>query len=169
MRAEGEEMTPDILHKMFEYQKGVLYRKTSNTNRVKAGSPVGSLHRTGYMMTKIAGKSWAVHRIIYMLHYGELPGFIDHIDGDRRNNHIENLRPATIAENCRNCKLPRDNTSGIKGVSWHRSARKWQAAVRVDGKLHYLGVFSLKTMAEKAAKTFRQEYHGVFANHGKDA
>jgi hypothetical protein len=91
---------------------------------------------------------------------------IDHIDGDRANNRIENLRLVSLAQNQWNAKTPVTNKSGIKGVSFHSTLKKWQANIRANGKIMYLGLFNTKEEAAEVVRKKRIELHGEFANHG---
>jgi hypothetical protein len=99
---------------------------------------------------------------------GEPEGkMIDHIDGDTRDNRRALLRPATNAQNQYNQGIPSHNTSGHKGVTWHRATQKWHAKIRHEGKRLHLGYF---TDLEEAAKAYREaalKYHGEFANFGE--
>lgn len=76
---------------------------------------------------------------------------VDHKDSDGLNNTRDNLRPATYPENNRNARKRMDNTSGYKGVSWHKGHRKWIASIRIDDKLRHLGDFAT---AEEAAAAY---------------
>lgn len=104
----------------------------------------------------------SIHRLIFLLHFGYLPDFIDHIDGNTRNNRIENLRPATLEENARNAKTPITNTSGRKGVYYHKSYGMWQASIRVNGKLKHIGTFLTFEEACSARIAAEIQYHGEY-------
>ena len=87
---------------------------------------------------------------------------IDHKDGDTLNCQKENLRYSTHAENMRNRKIGKNNTSGVKGVSWYMAKGKWRVYIKVDGKQFYLGLFDdIKEAAEVYAKASK-ELHGEF-------
>ena len=89
---------------------------------------------------------------------------VDHIDGNKLNNQKSNLRFATDCENKRNQKIYRNNTSGIKGVSWHKGHNRWTAHIGVNGRKIWLGHFRDR---EDAAKCYREaaiRYHGNFTN-----
>jgi len=88
---------------------------------------------------------------------------VDHINGNGLDNRKQNLRICSQAENLCNSKVRRDNTSGYKGVSWHRNRRKWQAHIGVDGKLVYLGIFPDSRQAAAAYNRAALAYHGQFA------
>ncbi|PPD07167.1 MAG: Fis family transcriptional regulator [Hyphomicrobium sp.] len=103
------------------------------------------------------------HRLIWLIHYGKWPAkFVDHVNGDGLDNRLVNLRLASHAENNRNCRTYRSNTSGIKGVSFHRTWNKWQAHIQTDGKQRFLGSFKTKDEAAQAYREASKMYHGEF-------
>ena len=89
---------------------------------------------------------------------------VDHIDNDRLNNNISNLRWATNKENSRNKILSIKNTSGFKGVSFHKKANKWQAQITIDGIKIYIGSFENIEDAKQARLTKAQQVFGVYMN-----
>lgn len=88
---------------------------------------------------------------------------VDHIDGNSLNNTRSNLRICTRAQNCLNSKRPKHNTSGYKGVAWSKKNNKWQATIKFNGKLHWLGLFDTPEEAHKAYCKAATELHGEFA------
>ena len=120
----------------------------------------------GYIMIKINNKTYSAHRLAWLYMYNYLPPIIDHINGNPSDNRISNLRPATLSKNQQNSKIPKSNTSGIKGVSWHKATKKWRATLNINGKLKHLGVFDDIKSAELIVREARIKYHGEFANHG---
>ena len=153
-----------FLNKIFEYKNGNLYRKQSAGGQI-AGSKIGYLRRDGYFAAKINGVNYLLHRLVFLLHHKYMPTQIDHIDGNRSNNKIENLRPATINENARNSKKPSHNTSGYKGVCWDKSRNKWFARLNFNYKSHHVGYFDKIEEAKKAVELYRNQLHGSFAKH----
>jgi len=122
----------------------------------------------GYSRVLLNGKSLMSHRVIWILTNGPIPNGmqIDHINGNRSDNRVGNLRIASHGENQLNTKIRKSNSSGIKGVSWRPLSKKWQARVSVNGKQESLGYFTTLAAAEVAAKAARDSSHGQFANHG---
>ena len=158
-------ITQQLVKDLFEYRDGELYRRIGTSSNAKAGDKAGSLSGDGYLHTTINGKKYKNHRIIFMYYHGYLPEFIDHIDNNRLNNHIENLREATIAQNNRNAKTPNTNTSGVKGVSWSKAANKWLVRIHINDKEKCFGHYHDIEIAKFIAETMRNKYHGDFARH----
>jgi hypothetical protein len=148
----------------FDYKDVVLYWKVKASNRVKVGNPAGSFDpSTGYHKIHVNYKFYKTHRVIFLYHYGYFPDFIDHIDGNKLNNRIENLRAATKSQNCMNQKISIRNTSGIKGVMWHKRDKKWVVALRVNSILHSFGYFKDKELAELVAVEATNKLHQEFS------
>lgn len=95
-----------------------------------------------------------------------MPKYVDHIDGIKTNNLIENLRECDQSENMCNVKKLTTNSSGIKGVSWRKDTSKWRARVRFRNKEFFIGYFDDLQTAENSARLFREELHKEFCNHG---
>jgi hypothetical protein len=135
------------LSKIFEYKEGKLFWKQSK-GRTKAGQEAGTLASIGRMYVQIDGKKQLVHRVIWYLHHGNCPEFLDHIDGNPLNNKIENLRPVTKQQNSMNRKVRSDNSTGIKGI--YPKAKKYAANICINGVNKYLGTFNTKELAQAA-------------------
>ena len=144
---------------VFDYKDGVLFRK--NNKKQKNGGK----DKEGYSTIGLNGKNYFMHRLIYLFFHGYLPEIVDHIDGNKSNNRIENLRPANSSTNGYNSKLSKKNTSGYKGVAWHQTSRKWKATINVNKKHIYLGTYNSAEEANKIVETYRKEHHQEFARH----
>lgn len=122
---------------------------------------------TGYRIGYLFNKRYKAHRIIWAMHYGENPSNqIDHINGQRDDNRISNLRAVGSAENAKNQARRNDNKSGVTGVTWDNGTQKWRACIRINGKTQYLGVFS--DIDEAAAcRRAAQLRLGFHINHGR--
>ncbi|EIZ8586510.1 HNH endonuclease [Salmonella enterica subsp. enterica] len=142
--------------------------KINGNGRVfsRAGACAGSLKNTGYWVVNLDGKFRMAHRIVFAIHYGMLPSQVDHIDRNRANNNIANLRPANSAQNKWNASIRTDNTSGIKGVSLHKQSGKWRAQVYKNGKPIHIGLFHTKEEAENVIVMARISIHGKYSCNG---
>ncbi len=108
-----------------------------------------------------------MHREILSLEFGDKRQG-DHINFETLDNRRSNLRVATASENGSNRRLLRGNTSGLKGVTWHKRDRKWQAAIGVGNGKKYLGYFDTAEQAHEAYCKAAAEVHGEFANLGTE-
>ena len=150
---------------IFISSTGKKYPAWSHDAVGKNGKKVGTLRPNGYKQIYLKGKTYLIHRIIFLMHYGYLPKCIDHIDGNPLNNKIENLRAVTLSQNQYNRKIAKHNTSGIKGVYWHKRSQKWMARCNLDKKCFYLGSYKNLDDAKDAVMNFRKIKHGEFARN----
>ena len=149
----------------YDPDSGVMTWKKVLSNRTKPGALCGAnIDSKGYGRVCFDGKQYRAHRVVWALFYGEAPDQqIDHINGNRLDNRIANLRLASNAENSRNCKLSKNNTSGVTGVSYHAQAKKWFAQIMFNRKNNNLGLFNTKEEAIAARKKAETQYFGQFA------
>jgi hypothetical protein len=127
------------------------------------GMQAGSVNSHGYRYVKIAGRIYKCHRIAMLFHLGRWPSIVDHINGDRLDNRIANLREVTQSQNRMNAAVRRDSESGLCGVKWKKSAAKWRAEIKVAGKAKHLGYFDSKDDAIAARKTAEVDLFGEYA------
>ncbi|EFI8509594.1 HNH endonuclease signature motif containing protein [Escherichia coli] len=152
----------------FEYHsEGFLTWKIKPRRGKHIGDVVGS-NCGKYLGTKIKGKGYYIHVIVWVMHNGPIPkGYqIDHLDHNRYNNRIENLRLVTNQENHRNMPIRKDNCSGYTGVRWVIDRGKWSATICIDGKTKHLGLFRDKDDAIAARQEAEIKY-GFHPNHGR--
>ena len=158
-------MEYEIAKSLFYYQSGFLVWNKS-VGAIRAGKKVESISNRGYVVVQVSGKRYLAHRIIWLLLNGRMPAMIDHIDGDKQNNLIENLREVDNTLNHWNERRRSTNISGYKGVWWHKQSKRWEAACRVNGKQTTIGRFERIEDAVEAVRKFREQHHGEYANHG---
>lgn len=159
-------LTQQLANDIFYYKDGKLFWKISISARSKQNKEAGYTNPIGYRIVRVYGKNYKVHRVIYLMHHGYLPEFLDHIDCDKLNNLLENLRPATKAQNQWNHKIRLENTSGAKCVCWDKSRQKWMARINANGKNNFVGRFVNFDDAVNAVNQSRKKLHGDFANNG---
>jgi len=153
----------------YDSSTGIFTRKHSLLGR-KAGSQCGTLHgKKGniYIRMSVKGYTAPAHRLAWLYVYGCMPTHqIDHIDGDRLNNRIENLRDVTQAENTKNRRLQKNNKTGISGVKWTKRDKLWAATIKVSGKLIQLRICKCFFDACCYRKSAELKY-GFHPNHGR--
>jgi len=161
------------LHELFEYREDNISQpliwKIRPSRRVKIGDAAGcsnecSETNKGYYAIRINGTNYQLQRLVWIYHNGDIPDVmqVDHIDGNKVNNRIENLRLATQSENNHNTKISSKNTSGVKGVSWSKQKKKWRAQIRINYKQKFIGLFDTIEEAEAAVIATRNNLHGDF-------
>lgn len=166
------DLTQDKVKDLFEYRDGALFWKNRTVDSLGRnikylnGRFAGSIDSSGYLQIKIDGKLHFNHRIIFLMFNGYVPKVLDHVDGDKTNNKIENLRSASIAQNNHNVKIRQDNTSGYKNVCWHKGAKKWQVALHINKQRKCFGNYDDIELADLVATEARNKFHKEFANHG---
>jgi hypothetical protein len=119
--------------------------------------------RNTWSKTEKKGILFTMHRVIMNCPKDKM---IDHKDGNGLNNQKSNLRICTNGQNQGNRKLNSNNKSGIKGVSWHKRDRKWQASIRVGKKRKHLGVFLDKLEAKRIYEKAAKQHFGEFYSDG---
>ena len=145
--------TREYLASLFSYdpETGLITRLVTRGYNARAGDTAGYVNSNGYICVKLGDKILSAHRLAYFLHVREIPKELDHHDGDKQNNKFSNLRPATRSQNQRNIPRMRNNTSGFKGVCYHRAKGKFQASLKALGRKIHLGLFDT---AEAAARAY---------------
>ena len=160
-------MNKEIIRDLFDHRDGDLYWKERPSNRVDVSKPAGYVKHNGYKQIKIKNKNYLTHRLIWLYVHGKFPeNTIDHINGIRHDNNIENLRDVSQKENNKNKAKHKNNTSGYVGVCWNRDSDKWMARIAVDGKLKYLGLFNILEDAAAARQQADIKYN-FHENHGR--
>jgi hypothetical protein len=154
-------LTQEALRQEVEYRDGHFY-KLSNGALVTE-TPIRKTQR--YIRVRVCGVVQRLHRMVFLYHKGYLPKIIDHIDNDRSNNRIENLREATQQQNCLNRVAHKNNRSGYKNVHWHSAMNKWSVLVNVGGSRKTIGYFDDVELAGLVAEEARAKFHGEFARH----
>lgn len=159
-------ITQKYLQEFFDYdhKAGIFVRTKKTGTSTKVGEVVGSEKGNGYLMMCIKSRLYLVHRMAWLYVYGEMPSKnIDHINGNRSDNRICNLRLANQSQNTANSKLSKANTSGAKGVLKRKDTNKWKASIMVNYKHISLGSFEKKEDAIKAYEIAAKKFFGEFA------
>lgn len=170
----------DLLRKLLRMEGDRLYwnRRTKELHENDRGRRIfntiyaekeafTNINPTGYRRGRIFGKNYLAHRVIWAIHYGEWPKLhIDHINGNKLDNRIENLRDVDNSENQRNHPLRKNNKSGVVGVSWDSGCLRWKSQICINGRNTYLGVFKNFEDA-KECRRLAEKKHGYHENHGR--
>lgn len=146
-------LTPEQVMENLTYnpETGELFWRKTGKGRPPLGTPAGVINALGYRTIGLAGKRHYAHRIAWLIHYGWWPSNqIDHINGDRADNRITNLRECSHAENQLNRHAPRPNKHGFKGVDVCPKSGRFRARVVVRKKKHNLGYFDTAEEAHQA-------------------
>jgi hypothetical protein len=146
---------------LFDYDDGKLFHKSNNE---PAKIYVTKGHR--YARIKFDKQEFKLHRIIFLYHKGYLPDIIDHINGDRYDNQIENLREANTYQNRQNSRIYSTSKSGVKNVYWCKKMNKWKVIMNINGETHIFGYYVDIEEAKQVATSMRDKYFKDFANHG---
>ena len=160
------DLTQSLLKNHLRYEDGFLYWTDFSIRPNAKTTALGTLLPNGYFYVRFFKKAAYVHRLVFLYHFGYLPKFVDHINGNKQDNRIENLREATRSQNMINVGKSTLNKSGYKGVSFNKKMNKWTAQIKQNNKHFYLGHFD---SPEKAHETYRKkatELYGEFANFG---
>lgn len=152
------------------YEKdGKLFWKEARNNSARINEEAGFLHHTGYRYVKLFDFQYGVHRVLWRMRFGDIPkGMeVDHINGDRLDNSISNLRLVSSSVNSKNRCKRSDNVSGVAGVGFHKLTGKWWAMVSINKKRKHLGLFDSWFEAVCARKSAQAKDGEYTIRHGK--
>jgi hypothetical protein len=156
MRHKHADLIYANIHK-FIYDDGELLWSDNFHHRAKKGGVAGSIDTHGYRHVRINGTNVRVHRIIWAMHNKSIPEQIDHINRDRADNRIENLRASNNMLNQHNASKRKDNISGCTGVI--KKNGKWQSRISFNKKRIHLGTFESFDQAKTAYLIAKEKYH----------
>lgn len=162
----------ETLHEYFKYDKetGNLFWKISSNNRVKAGDLITCQNAFGYLLVALKYNQYLVHRIIWKMVTSEEPPYeLDHKDCNTLNNKFDNLRPADRLTNLCNTRKHRRNINGVKGVTWDKKSKAWNARICVNYNRINLGYFATLEEAAKVRKDYADNLRGEFTREGINA
>ena len=149
---------------LYNPDDGVFTRRIRVARRSREGEVAGYVNSNGYVCLSIDGKTYKAHRLAWMYVHGSFPArHIDHIDGDRTNNRIGNLRDVSRSTNMQNQRRPHESTlTGVLGVTMDRREgckRPYQAQIVVGGKRRHIGCFDSKEAAHQAYLVAKRRLH----------
>lgn len=163
----GRLLTPEYVEQMLAYDPETgIFTWRLNRRRARAGAVAGRKNEHGYILIKINSRAYSAHRLAFFITYGRWPvGDTDHINQNKSDNRIANLREATRGQNKMNCPVRRDSLTGCRGISPRHLAghTNYQVRINVDGKRVHLGCFEDPELAalvyDSASERFNGEFH----------
>jgi len=152
------------IYKVIEENETYIVSNYGNIKNDATGELLkGTIDKDGYKVVKLEVKCYKVHRLVAQA-FHENPQnkpVVDHIDGNKLNNHATNLRWATPSENAMNKKAHKNNSSGFKGVNFNKTKQKWEAQIQINGIKIHIGLF---ITLEEAANARQQKANELFGN-----
>jgi hypothetical protein len=161
-------LTAERLRELVTYDPdtGIMLRKLRTSNSTHVGDVVGTPHICGYREAHMEGGRYLMHRLAWLYVHGEWPPrYVDHINGNRSDNRIANLRLANPRQSVGNTFGNSRNTSGYKGVSWDKRNKVWRAYIAFNRRYQHLGYFKNKEDAARAYQLAAEKHFGEFASH----
>lgn len=157
-------LTAERLRELLSYdsETGVFLRVARTSNRIKAGDKAGTRRPDGYLKVSVDGHQFLAHRLAWFYVHGFWPQHqIDHINGDRSDNRIANLRdvPPTLNQQNQRRAHSRNASSGLLGASWDRRKAKWVAQMSCGKASKHIGYFNTKDEAAAAYLTAKRRLH----------
>ena len=161
-------ITYEILRENLLYNENTgEFTTIHKRGRASVGVTVGAKTKDGYIQISIFGSKEYAHRLAWLYKNGEYPKYqIDHINGNKEDNRIENLRDVTINENSKNRPKDKHNKNDVVGVSFRSDTKKWRADIHVDKKHISLGSFNSYDAALNARREAEITF-GFHTNHGR--
>ena len=154
-------LTQEYLKSILEFdsEKGTFTWKVAKSRSVKVGTLAGTKNSLGYHSIRIDKVDYLAHRLAWFYTYNIWPSIIDHIDRNRSNNKLSNLRDVSQSENIHNSSLSISNKTGYKGVSFKLDKGVYTTQCTVQGKAHYLGCFKTAEEASAAYSSFVKDLY----------
>lgn len=165
MMKNASSLSQARLHELLEYNEatGLFTRLVGRSGpRARAGDIAGCDNGQGYIRIYVDGRAYKGHRLAWFYVHGEWPKEIDHINGDKSDNSLVNLRPVTRSQNRMNCSAYKRNKSGYRGVNFDLASSKWKAQIQKQGKKFSLGYHATAEAAHAAYCAASAEMHGEY-------
>jgi hypothetical protein len=161
------DLTQEIVKRLFDYdpETGVLIRAEGR----RKGAPAGYQMNKGYWIVSVGSTRFLAHRLIWLWTHGRWPLFIDHINRNRLDNRLCNLREATKVENCQNKSARSNNTSGVTGVTWDATRQRWKGQIIVNGRVINLKRHKTFEAAVEERLEAERKHFGAFAPQAHQA
>lgn len=165
MAKNDSTLTQSRLKELYSYdgESGTFTRLKTVGGRWLAGAVVGAKNSSGYIQIRIDGGRYLAHRLAFFYANGSWPiGEIDHIDGEKRNNKLSNLRDVTHSENMQNQLVAHGRTKSNRlGAHYQSRSNKWLAQIVLSGNLVHLGSFDTPELAHEAYLLAKRQLHST--------
>jgi hypothetical protein len=163
MSDKNSTLTQEMVREALSYNPSTGEFKWAVTRgAIKAGYPAGSKHNRGYLTIRLFGKLYLLHRVAWLYEHGAWPEEqIDHINGDKKDNRIANLRCVSGAINAQNksAAIGSNKSSGLLGVSYNKKLGRWHAYINVNRRRKFLGYHDTAETAHAAYIKAKREIH----------
>ncbi len=147
-------------------EDGWFENLTNRSSRARKGEIAGTISTQGYVQIQIDGVFYKAHHLVWLYVYGYIPDEMDHKNGIRHENHLDNLRECTRSQNNANSER-QTGEGGLRGVTWFARDQKWLAQIKIDGRSKHLGYFDTVEQAHAAYLNAADLIHGEFAIHNR--
>lgn len=165
-KAVSSALSRDEAFAFFDYDPATgALRWRKSAGRAAAGSLAAKKSVRGYCIVALHGRDYRAHRLIWFMVYGQWPTMVDHVNGDKSDNRLANLRLATVSQNQSNTTKRPGKTSAFKGVHFVMD-KGWRAQIKHKRKLRHLGYFDSEEAAHSAYVAEATKLFGEFANAG---
>lgn len=154
--------TLERVKELFDYRGDGLYWKKTFSKAVQ-GDRAGLIDMFGYRLVGVDGEIYKEHKLVWLWHTGTYPKYLDHVNGDRSDNRLGNLRECTSSQNSQNRARASNNTTGFKGVYFDKATQKFRARIYINGQRKGLGYFLTGEEAAQAYAAAAKEVYGEFA------
>lgn len=157
-------ITQERLKQLLVYneEQGEFIWKVKPHKGILINTIAGSKHNKGYRHIRVDNKLYLTHRLVWLYIFGYFPKEIDHINGNKEDNRLINLREATRAQNMQNTERVRKTVSGERGVTWVKKLKKWLVRVQIDKKRINIGYFEDLELAILVSQEAKRKYYGEF-------
>ena len=169
---KAKEITEELKEYYNEYFKydsnegSLVYKKIpKGVSKSKLNCEAGTKNM-GYRSIQIKGKAYLAHRLIWFCEKGYQPEYIDHINGNKLDNRLSNLRSVSYIENNKNAAMRSDNKSGQTGVCWCKRELSWRVTININKKQKHIGMYKDLQEAIEVRKEAEIKYD-FHENHGR--
>ena len=159
---KSTDLTAETLRALLDYElDGGIFRWRVSRQRIQIGAVAGAVNSDGYIVIRINGTLFKAHRLAWLYTHGVMPTHdIDHLNGNKADNRITNLRDVSRSVNMQNqTRAGRGSASGLLGVSWNKRVERWHASIWVNKRKQHIGYFNTADEAHAAYLAAKLQLH----------